>query len=122
MILHKKQMKLTSVRPLKCYGDSTILSKMKLKETSPDETLDDVLGPLGAQIPETFKRIDELTKYFKGKYKQIGGSNGEQPCKWVSIKLVQGAKYMNLINNLSSVVSLDWELFCRVRRTGELEC
>ena len=122
MILHKKQMKLTSVRPLKCYGDSTILSKMKLKETSPDETLVDVLGPLGAQIPETFKRIDELTKYFKGKYKQIGGSNGEQPCKWVSIKLVQGAKYMNLINNLSSVVSLDWELFCRVRRTGELEC
>ena len=81
MILHKKQMKLTSVRPLKCYGDSTILSKMKLKETSPDETLVDVLGPLGAQIPETFKRIDELTKYFKGKYKQIGGSNGEQPCK-----------------------------------------
>jgi len=77
MLLYKKKMKLTSTHPLKCYGDSTILSKMKLKEISPDESLVDVLGPLGAEIPQTFKRIDSKNKYFKDKYKQIGG----QPCK-----------------------------------------
>ena len=85
-------MKLTSIRPLKCYGDSTILSKMKLKEMSQNETLVDILGPLGAQIPETFKRINEMTKYFKDKYKHIDGGNGELPCKWVWL---QGAKYNN---------------------------
>ena len=57
-------MKLTSVKPLKCYGDSTILSKMKLQEMSPDETLVDVLGDFGARIPDTFKRIDSLIKNF----------------------------------------------------------
>ena len=77
MLLYKKKMKLTSMHPLKCYGDSTILSKMKLKEISPNESLVDVLGPLGAEIPQTFKRIDNSNKYFKDKYKQIG----EQPCK-----------------------------------------
>ena len=51
MLLYKKKMKLTSMHPLKCYGDSTILSKMKLKEMTPDESLVDVLGPLGAEIP-----------------------------------------------------------------------
>lgn len=77
MLLYKKKMKLTSMHPLKCYGDSTILSKMKLKEMTANETLVDVLGPLGAEIPETFKRINSSNKYFKDKYKQIGG----QPCK-----------------------------------------
>ena len=57
-------MKLASVKPLKCYGDSTILSKMKLQEMQPDETLVDVLGSVGAKIPESFKRIDESIKNF----------------------------------------------------------
>lgn len=77
MVNTKKKMKLTSVRPLKCYGDSTILSKMKLQEKCADGTSLDLLGPLGAEIPEIFKRFDESNKYFKDKYKQIG----EQPCK-----------------------------------------
>ena len=48
MLLYKKKMKLTSMHPLRCYGDQTILSKMDLQEMSPDESLIDVLGPLGA--------------------------------------------------------------------------
>lgn len=47
MKYHKKRVQLTSELPLKCYGDSTILSKMKLHEISPDETLVDMLGPIG---------------------------------------------------------------------------
>ena len=78
MLLFKKKMKLTSMHPLKCYGDSTILSKMKLKEMTADESLEEVLGPLGATIPKTFKRINDSNKYFKDKYKQIGG---EHLCK-----------------------------------------
>jgi len=63
-LLEERKVKLTSVHPLKCYGDSTILSKMKLQEMSPDETFVDVLGPLGKKIPETFKRIDQSLKHF----------------------------------------------------------
>lgn len=51
MLLYKKRMKLTSSQPLRCYGDATILSKMKLKESSPDENLVEMLGPtMGANI------------------------------------------------------------------------
>lgn len=50
MLLFKKKMKLTSMQPLKCYGDSTILAKMRLKEDSRDENLTEMLGPVGADI------------------------------------------------------------------------
>lgn len=41
-------MKLTSVKPLKAFGDSTILSKMNLRELQADETYEeDVLGQIG---------------------------------------------------------------------------
>ena len=76
MLLYKKKMKLMSMQPLKCYGDSTILSKMKLNETSPDETLVDMLGPIGSEIPSIFKRIDSSHKHFQEKYK-CDESNGK---------------------------------------------
>ena len=60
IILHRKKMKLTSVRPLKCYGDWTIMSKINLLENQPSpEAMVDAIGPLGARIPDIFKRIDE---------------------------------------------------------------
>ena len=53
-------MKLTSVRPLKCYGDWTIMSKINLLENQPSpEAMVDAIGPLGARIPDIFKRIDD---------------------------------------------------------------
>lgn len=45
-ILSKKNVKLVSAVPLNCFGDSTILSKMKLHELSADESLVDLLGPV----------------------------------------------------------------------------
>lgn len=63
-LLEERKVKLTSVHPLKCYGDSTILSKMKLQEMSPEEQFEDVLGPVGKTIPEAFKRIDQSIKHF----------------------------------------------------------
>jgi len=59
LTLQKKKMKLVSRSPLKCYGDATILAKMRLKEQSNEESLFEVLGPLGQRIPETFQRIEE---------------------------------------------------------------
>lgn len=57
--IFRKRVHLTSVKPLKCYGDATILSKMKLIEEDPDQNLDEVLGPIGDSIPDTFARIDD---------------------------------------------------------------
>ena len=60
IILHRKKLKMTSVRPLKCYGDWTIMSKFNLLENHPSpEALIDAIGPLGARIPDMFKHIDE---------------------------------------------------------------
>ena len=71
IILHRKKLKLTSVRPLKCYGDWTIMSKINLLDNQPStEAITDAIGPLGVQIPDIFKRIDEQSKHFLGKYKQ----------------------------------------------------
>ena len=58
MLLYKKKMKLTSTQPLKCYGDSTILAKMRLREASKEENLVEMLGPVGGDIHTVFKRID----------------------------------------------------------------
>ena len=55
---------------MKCYGDSTVLSKLKLPKIAPGETLMDVLGPIGEQLPVTFKRVSKFTKRFAHKYKQ----------------------------------------------------
>ena len=56
--MEKKRVKLASTHPVKCYGDSTILTKMKLEGMAATESLTDLLGPIGEQIPETFERID----------------------------------------------------------------
>lgn len=81
IILHRKKMKLTSVYPLKCYGDSTILSKMKLQELEENETYENdvlsLLGSHGPTIPETIKRIDESINQIQDKYNQLR----EQSCK-----------------------------------------
>ena len=63
-----KRLKLASLRPLKCYGDSTILSKMKLQEIAPNESLRELVGPIGNQIPGTFERIEDQMKDFKERY------------------------------------------------------
>ena len=63
---------MTSAKPLKCYGDSVVLSKLKLTESVPNEKLVDILGDLGAEIPATFRRVDKLLKHFAVKYKQKG--------------------------------------------------
>jgi len=62
--MQKKKVKLVSAIPLNCYGDSTILSKMKLHELAANESLVDLLGPMAERIPETFKHIDESIKHF----------------------------------------------------------
>lgn len=83
IILHRKKMKLTSVRPLKCYGDSTILSKMKLQELGENESYEEdvlsLLGSHGPTIPDTIKRIDESINQIQDKYSQLR----EQSCKWL---------------------------------------
>ena len=43
----KNHMSLKSDEPLKCYGDSTILNKLKLSKSEPGENLADLLGPVG---------------------------------------------------------------------------
>ena len=59
MLLYKKKMKLTSTQPLKCYGDSTILAKMRLRgDGAKEENLVEMLGPVGGDIHTVFKRID----------------------------------------------------------------
>lgn len=55
---------------------------MKLHEMSDEETFEDVLGPLGAKIPDTFKKIEESIKQFQDKYKQIGEcEDSKKNCK-----------------------------------------
>ena len=71
-VVKKNHLRLKSTEPLKCYGDSTVLSKLKLPKTMPGETLIDMLGPIGEHIPATFKRVDKLAKHFADKYKQKG--------------------------------------------------
>ena len=64
------RMRLKSAEPLKCYGDSTVLGKLKLPKHAPGETLASVLGPVGEHLPATFKRLSKLTSQFTDKYKQ----------------------------------------------------
>ena len=66
----KNHLRLKSSLPMKCYGDSTVLSKLKLPKIAQGETLADVLGPFGEGIPTAFKRVGKLTKHFTDKYKQ----------------------------------------------------
>ena len=68
----KKKLQLTSIAPLECYGDCTILSKMKLEEIEPSDNHTEVLGPIGKKLPETLKRLHETIKNFQEKYKKIG--------------------------------------------------
>ena len=67
---NKKHLRLKSSEPLKCYGDSTVLGKLKLPKCAPNESLTDVLGPIGKQIPSTFKRVNQLTEHFAEKYNE----------------------------------------------------
>ena len=66
----ENHLRLKSSLPMKCYGDSTVLSKLKLPKIAQGETLSDVLGPIGDEIPSAFKRAGKLTKHFTDKYKQ----------------------------------------------------
>lgn len=63
-LLTKKNVKLVSAVPLNCFGDSTILSKMRLHVLSADESLVELLGPVAECVPEKFKHIDESIKHF----------------------------------------------------------
>ena len=63
-LFQEKQVKVQSTRPMQCFGDSTILSKMRLQELSADETIEDVLGLFGRHIPEAFQRIDKAIEHF----------------------------------------------------------
>lgn len=64
---------------MKCYGDSTVLSKLKLPKVVPGETLIDLLGPIGEKIPATFKRVEKQVKQFAIKYEAVSEAEEVEP-------------------------------------------
>lgn len=65
---NEKSLKLTSVKPVKCYGDANILSMMQLSELKSTKDFAKHLGEDNQTIPNAFLRTESLLEQFSRKY------------------------------------------------------